>query len=97
MHIPKEIAEKVQTYQAGSEQARKARESVLQWLNSNTVAGGVYVGDLYLVDVAAGFPQNDGEYCLFLSSAEFYESGFLGVYYHPIENSTKYLAYRYSC
>lgn len=92
MNIPKEIADKVEIYEAG----KKAFCEIVAWLRENTDADGVYIEEVFIVDEPAGDEQNDGEYCDQYSSG-WCEDSFSGNYYHPIEGSPQYLGYSYSC
>ena len=92
MKVPKEIADKVKVYQEG----KKACEEVVEWLGKNTDGDGVFIEDLFIVDEPTGSEQNDGEYCD-QHQVGWCEDSFAGNYYHPIEGSSQYLGYSFSC
>lgn len=92
MKIPKEIADKVEVYQAG----QKAFREVVEWLQENTEADGVFINDIFIAAEATGEEQGDGEYCD-QHQVGYCEDSFCGRYYHPIEGSTKYFGYYYDC
>ena len=93
MRVPKEIADKVEIYQAG----QKAFTEVVEWLRENTEADAVNINDLFIADNPTGRKQiEDGEYCE-QHSYGYCEDSFYGNYYHAIDGTTKYLGYSYDC
>lgn len=96
MQIPKEIAEKARIYEESRKAADAAFEEIVAWLRENTEADGVYITEIYIEDQPYGDDQGEGEYCS-QSSVGCCGDSFEGTYYHPIEGSTKYLAYNYEC
>lgn len=96
MKVPKEIAEKAREYEEAMKVANQAYGEVTSWLKENTGIEGVYISDLFITDAPSGDNQGEGEYC------DQWEVGycgdsFEGTYYHPIEGSDNYMAYRYEC
>lgn len=95
MNVPKEIADKAKAYQEAMEVANKAYEEVVEWLQENTEADGVYINGLFVTDHPTGNEQGEGEYCE--QHTGYCEDDYYGKYYHPIEGSNLYLGYNYEC
>ena len=95
MQVPFEIANKVLEYQSLLDREKELRKDIMEWLEANTDAESVIVGDIFIADAPKGGKQSkDGEYCDQHGDSDY---GFYGTYYHKIENSEKYVAYTYEC
>lgn len=95
MNAPKEIADKVIAYEKASKEADKLFKEVADWLNKNG-ADGVYIEGIFISNKAFGQKQVEGEYCDQSSVGESGDS-FQGTYFHQIDGSKKYVAYKYWC
>lgn len=94
--VPCEIAEKVSEYQIAMQKADKLYKEVKDWLEENTDAEWVCIEEIFITDKPTGRKQGvEGEYC---DQHEWGDSGddFYGTYYHQIEGSEKYVAYKYN-
>ena len=96
MKVPKRIAKKARAYSKAQKKAAKEYKKVIEWLNKNSDAESVYVGEIFITHKPSGENQGDGEYC---SQSGYGDSGdsFHGTYYHQIKGSKNYLAYEYDC
>lgn len=97
MQVPIEIANKVAEYQALEKRQEELHKDIMNWLEENSNAEDVYVGKIFIADAPKGDKQtSDGEYC---DQHEYGNTGdsFHGTYYHKIEDSEQYVAYRYEC
>ncbi len=95
MKIPEEIALKLAKYEKIKEDKKLLYSQIADWLNNNTEADGVYIGEIFIVDKPRGVIQGGGGYCYQICGH--LGDNFSGTYYYPIENSDKYLAYNYEC
>lgn len=95
MKVPINIALKLARYEEVKKEEKILYSQIIKWLNSNANTSEVHIGDIFITDEPKGVNKVGCKYhyqiCLPNSGK------FLGVYYYPIENSDKYLAYSYKC
>lgn len=97
MKAPKEIVECVEKYarlrkefERIDKEMEECRKTFAEWEGDN----GVYIGHLFIAEKPEGESQGDGEYC---NQYQLGEDWYKGIYYYPIEESDKYVAYDYEC
>lgn len=94
MKVPKEIANKVERYEAVQKEADSLYEEISHWFNENTCATDCYFGRPFIADKPTGDDKGDDEYC---DQHMLGEDWYSGNYYHKIEDSDKWVGYSYEC
>lgn len=90
MKVSKEIAEKVEQYEALQNEANKLYKEIAEYFTEECGAEGF--GEPFITDVPEGEEQVDGEYC---DQVTMGEDWYHGTYYHQIEGTDKYVGYSY--
>lgn len=89
----KEIAEKVEKYQALIEQQEKLYKEIKDYFEKEL--GADCFGEPFITDKPKGEPQDDDEYCEQYTIAE---DWYRGNYYHAVEGEeNKYVGYSFEC
>lgn len=90
MKIPKEIADKVESYQELQEQADRLYKEIREYFEKELEFDGFEKP--FIADKPHGQEVSDGEYC---SQTTLGEDWYVGKYYYPVENSDKYVGISY--
>lgn len=92
MKVPKKIANKTERYEELKKEIDKLYEELKDFVNKNGFEGFL-INDFGISQEPEGEEQTNGEYCVQCMSREDSDDG---IYYYPIEGSTKYFWVAYS-
>lgn len=93
MKMTQELLSKVIEYQASKEKSSKLLDEIATEIATKTNIEKEIILNVFVADKPSGRMQLVDEYCDQRLKED--KTGYKGVYYHPVENSNKYIAFNY--